>query len=70
MKLRFLFGSVCLSNKKQIKDRECTLITTAVTPLSEQKYVPDLRAYCSENFLIISMDLSDGSTERTSTLFL
>lgn len=52
------------------KDRECTLITTAVTPLSTQKYVPDLRAYCSENFLIISTDLSDGSAERTSTLFL
>jgi len=44
-------------------------MTTAVTPLSAQKYVPDLRAYCSENFLIISTDLSEGSTERTRKLF-
>lgn len=41
-----------------------TLITTEVTPLSTQKYVSDLRAYCSENFLIISIDFSDGSTAK------
>lgn len=29
-------------------------MTTAVTLLSMQKYVPLPRAYCSENFLIIS----------------
>lgn len=45
-------------------------MTTEVTPLSTQKYVPDLRAYCSENFLIISTDLSDGSTERTNNRLL
>ena len=50
--------------------RECTLITTEVTPLSTQKYVPDLRAYCSENFLIISTDLSDGSTGKTMKIFI
>lgn len=55
---------------QRVKDRECTLITTEVTPLSTQKNVSDFRAYCSENFLIISTDLSDGSTERTSILFL
>lgn len=47
---------------------ECTLITTEVTPLSTQKYVPDLRAYCSENFLIISTDLSEGSAETRKIL--
>jgi hypothetical protein len=35
-----------------------TLMTTAVTDLSEQKKVLERRAYCSENFLIISTDLS------------
>ena len=49
---------------------ECTLITTEVTPLSTQKYVPDLRAYCSENFLIISTDLSEGSAERTRKILI
>lgn len=44
--------------------KNSTLITTEVTLLSTQKYVPDLRAYCSENFLIISTDLSDGSAEK------
>jgi len=39
-----------------------TLITTDVTALSTQKYVPESRAYCSENFRIISTDLSEGST--------
>jgi hypothetical protein len=33
-------------------------MTTAVTDLSEQKKVLERRAYCSENFLIISTDLS------------
>lgn len=45
--------------------RNCfTLMTTEVTPLSTQKYVPERRAYCSENFLIISTDLSVGSAEK------
>lgn len=44
------------------KGKESTLMTTEVTPLSMQKYVSDLRAYCSENFLMISTDFSDGST--------
>ena len=39
----------------------CTLITTDVTALSTQKYVPDRRAYCSENLRINSTDLSEGS---------
>jgi hypothetical protein len=36
---------------------ELTLITTAVTVLSAQKYVLVRRAYCSENLRIISTDL-------------
>jgi hypothetical protein len=40
---------------------ELTLITTAVTVLSAQKYVLVRRAYCSENLRIISTDLPPGS---------
>lgn len=37
-------------------------MTTEVTPLSAQKNVPVLRAYCSENLRIKSMDFSLGSS--------
>lgn len=40
----------------------CTLITTDVTLLSTQKNVSERRAYCSENFRIVSTLLSAGST--------
>lgn len=56
-----IHGHKQLGNAKT--NKKSTLMTTEVTPLSTQKYVPDLRAYCSENFLIISTDLSVGSTE-------
>lgn len=64
MKIPFISNG----NNTTRKSQKITLITTAVTPLSTQKYVPDLRAYCSENFLIISTDLSDGSPEVTKKL--
>ena len=35
-------------------------MTTAVTDLSMQNLVPLDRAYCSENFLIISKFFADG----------
>lgn len=51
-----------ISRKKENYTKNNTLITTDVTPLLTQKYVPDLQAYCFENFLIISRDLLEGST--------
>lgn len=59
----------CINFKNRIKrgKKKATLITTEVTLLSTQKKVSDLLAYCSENFLIISTDFSDGSTKNSIT---
>lgn len=52
--------------KKKKKGRSSTFTTTAVTPLSTQKNVSDLLAYCSENLRITSRDFSDGSPAEIS----
>ncbi len=54
------------NSKKKKKERSSTFTTTAVTPLSTQKNVSDLLAYCSENLRITSRDFSDGSPAEIS----
>ena len=45
-------------------------MTTAVTDLSIQNFVPDVFAYCSENFLMISKFFAVGPSALTRKLTL